>query len=121
MAGSDRIHIEELQLFARVGVTERERSRPQRITLTITVWPKDPFDDMQDDISRTVNYSSICVAAREFVETRSDNLIETLVSELASHLLKQFPVRTIEVELRKFVLPDAKYAAVAVRRDAVEQ
>jgi dihydroneopterin aldolase len=116
---SDSIHIQELELFGRVGVTENERNRPQRLTVSMTIWPKAKFEEMQDDITCTVDYSALCSAAREFVDGRSDLLIETLAAALASHILGAFPVQRIQVELRKFVLPDAQYAAVTVvrRRD----
>ena len=117
---TDRIHIEQLELYARVGVTEDERSRPQRIRLTLTVWPKAAFAKLEDDITRTVNYSELCRSAREFVEKRSAKLIETLASEVAAHLLKQFPLREVEIELRKYVLPDAKHVTVIVRRAATQ-
>jgi FolB domain-containing protein len=116
--GADQIHIDQLEIFVRVGVTENERLRPQRITLTLTIWLKDVFENLQDDINRTVNYSEVCRAAREFIQDRSHQLIETLASQLASHLLGTFPIRAVEVELRKFVLPDAKHVAVIVRRNA---
>jgi dihydroneopterin aldolase len=117
---TDRIRIEQLEVYARVGVTDDERSRPQRITFSLTVWPKVGFASLEDDITRTVDYSELCRSTREFVEGRSDKLIETLVSEVAAHLLKEFPLRAIEIELRKYVLPDAKHVAVIIRRDAAE-
>ena len=112
----DSIHVEQLEIFARVGVTDSERNSPQRITLSITVWPKAQFNELSDDISRTVNYSALCVAAREFLGNRSDKLIETMAEQLASHFLQNFPVQKVRIELRKFVLPDAQYASVVVER-----
>ena len=119
-AATDRIHIEQLEVYARVGVTDDERSRPQRITFSLTGWPTVGFANLEDDIARTVDYSELCRSAREFVESRSHKLIETLVSEVAAHLLKEFPLRAIEIELRKYVLPDAKHVAVIIRRDATQ-
>jgi dihydroneopterin aldolase len=115
---NDSVHIEQLEVFARVGVMEDERARAQRLTLSITVWPDEIYENLQDDIARAVNYSAISVAAREFVSDRSDKLIETLAAGLASHLLRAFPIREVRIELRKFVLPDAQYAAVTVTRTA---
>ena len=112
------IRVEELEIFTRVGVTANERVSPQRLTFTITVWPKEAFENLQDDITRTVNYSAICVAAREFVQEHPVKLIETLATQLASHLLQLFPVRKLEIEVRKFVLPDAKHVSVTVSRSA---
>jgi dihydroneopterin aldolase len=117
---NDFIHIEQLEVYVRVGVTDNERASPQRITLSISVWPNNKFDHLQDDISRAVNYSAICVAARKFVSGRTDKLIETLAGELASHLLQTFPIGKVQIELRKFVLPDAQYVAVTVTRTSSE-
>ncbi len=113
---SDRIHIEQLEIFARVGVPERERASAQRLTVSITFWPQHHARDSEDHIEKTVNYSTVAEAARSFVRDQSVNLIETLADRLASHLLGKFAVRKITVELRKFVLPDAKHVSVTATR-----
>ncbi len=115
---TDCIHIEQLEVFARVGVTESERHNPQRLTLSITVWPKRAFEQLEDDIGQTANYSAVSAAARELLAGRSDRLIETLAARIADHLLRSFPVRKVKIELRKFVLPQAKHVAVIAVRNA---
>lgn len=117
-AEDDQVHVEQLEVFARVGVTESERAAPQRLTLTISVWPDQSFDKLDDDITRAVNYSALCVAAQDFIRERSTRLIETLAENLSSHLLKNFPIRKARIEMRKFVLPDARYASVVITRTA---
>ena len=114
----DCISIEQLEVFARVGVTESERGFPQRLTLTISVWPDKSFDNLEDDIAQTANYSAICAAARDFTRDYSTKLVETLAAQLASHLLQIFPIRKVRLELRKFVLPDAKHVSVILTRNA---
>jgi len=114
----DCINIEQLEVFARVGVTENERGFPQRLTLTISVWLDKSFDNLEDDIGQTANYSAICAAARDFTRDHPTKLVETLAAQLASHLLQIFPIRKVCVELRKFVLPDAKHVSVILTRNA---
>ncbi len=116
MNSTDQIHVEQLEVFARVGVTENERANPQRLMFTITVWPTEAFDNLQDDISRTVNYSAVAVTAHDFIRERSHKLIETLAAQLATHLLQVFPIERVQIELRKFVLPNAKHVSVSVTR-----
>jgi dihydroneopterin aldolase len=41
-----------------------------------------------------------------------------LAEQLASHLLKRFPIQKVTIELRKFALQDAKYVSVTVTRTA---
>jgi len=115
---SDHIHIEELEISAHIGVPEEERANPQRLTVSITLWPNRDTRDLRDQIDRTVNYSAVAEAAKNFVRDQSVNLIETLADRLAMHLLGKFAVQKIMVELRKFVLPDAKHVSVTVTRSA---
>jgi dihydroneopterin aldolase len=114
----DAIHVEQLELFARMGVTDTERSNPQRLTVSITIWPKEQFDFLSDDLTRAIDYSAVCMAVREFVATRSDRLIETLAAALAEHLLHLFPIQQVRLDLRKFVLADANHAAARLTRTA---
>src|SRR5213595_1734507 len=115
---SDRIHIEQLEVFARVGVPEEERVTSQRLTVTITFWPRHNARDLGDKIDKAVNYSAVAEAARNFVRDQSLNLIETLADRLAMHLLGNFAIQKITIELRKFVLSDANHVSVTVTRTA---
>src|SRR5438132_12764801 len=93
--GSDQIHIEGLEITARLGVSEEERALAQRLIFNITFWPKDDAATLDDDIARTVNYAAVCVEAKNFVEARADRLIETLADALAIHLLAVFEIQRI--------------------------
>jgi len=115
---SDQIHIEQLEISTHIGVPEKERAIPQRLTVSITLWPKQNTRDLGDQIGRTVDYSAVAEAARNFVSDQSVNLIETLADGLATQLLGSFAIQKIEIELRKFALPDAKYASITVTRTA---
>jgi dihydroneopterin aldolase len=117
-AAADHIHIEQLEIFARVGVPDKERATPQRLTVSITLWSKQDTRDLGDQIGRTVNYSAVAEEAKSFARDQSVNLIETLADRLAMHLLGSFAIQKIRVELRKFVLRDAKYVSVTVTRSA---
>jgi dihydroneopterin aldolase len=115
---SDEIHIEQLEVFARIGVPEEERANPQRLTVSISFWPYQQTSDLADHIQRTVNYSALAEETTNFVRDQSVSLIETLADRLASHLLKNFPIQKVTIELRKFALPDARYVSVTVTRSA---
>lgn len=114
----DRIHIEQLKIVARVGVSESERARSQRLALSVTIWPRFHADDLGDDVTKTVDYSKLCREAKTFAQGRADKLIETLADALAEHLLRKFAIRRVTIELRKFVLKGADYVSVTVSRTA---
>ena len=115
---SDEIHIEQLEISTRIGVPEKERSTPQRLTVSISFWPYHDRRDMADKIDNTINYSIVAEETKNFVRDQSTNLIETLADQLATHLLKTFRIQKVTVELRKFPLEDAKHVSVTVTRIA---
>jgi len=118
VSAEQQIHIEQLRVSARIGVGRAERARRQRLVLNISLCPARDLRDIQDAVGRTVDYSALCQETKQFVARQSSKLIETLASDLASHLLRKFRISKISVEIRKFVLKDAAYASVTVTRRA---
>ena len=114
----DEIHIEQLDVFTRIGVPEEERANPQKLTVSISFWPYQQPGDVADHIERAVNYSAVAEETKNFVRDQSVSLVETLADRLASHLLKSFPIQKVTIELRKFALQDTKYVSVTVTRTA---
>lgn len=113
----DAIRIEQLEVFAHIGVPDEERAASQRLVFNITFWPAHHGPELEDDMARTVNYAAVCAETKGFVEGRSDRLIETLADALANHLLGVFEIRRITIELRKFILPDVEFVSVTVTRE----
>jgi len=113
---NDEIRIEELKLMARVGVPEGERMQPQRLTVSLTLQARKSFGELGDDLGQTVDYAAICEELKRFLSDRQDKLIETLAHEMAEHLLATFEIARVELELRKFVLPETRYVAARVAR-----
>ena len=113
---ADEIHIAELELRARIGVTETEREAPQRLTVSMVLQPMRSLDSVQDDLARTVNYSAVCRMVRSLAAAEPRKLLETLALEIAAAVLTQFECASAEIELRKYVLPDTKYVAVRIVR-----
>jgi phosphoglycolate phosphatase len=118
---NDEIRIEELELMARVGVPDLERAEPQRLTVSMTLQPGCSFGHLGDNLSGTIDYAAVCESLRRFVSGRADNLIETLAHEMTEHLLRRFRLSRVELELRKFVLPETRHVAVRVVRQRVAE
>ena len=114
----DKIHIEQLEVFAVIGVLEHERKGLQRLTVSISFWPCEQAQDLADNIEKAVNYSAVAEETKRFAREQALNLIETLADRLAAHLLKSFPIQKVTIELRKFALQDAKYVSVTATRTA---
>ena len=118
LGAEHEIHIEQLKVLARVGVSKSERSRRQRLVLNITVWPARDLRDVKDAVNRTVDYSVLSRETKTYLAEQSPKLLETLAQNLTAHLLRKFRIRKVSLEIRKFVLKDAAYASVMVTRRA---
>ena len=114
---SDLIRIVDLEVFAHIGVPDAERREPQRLLISLEMGA-DSFAHASgtDNLAWTVNYADVAQHVKNQVEKRSRKLLETLAEELASDLLKSFPIRKITVEIKKFILPDAQYVSVKIER-----
>jgi FolB domain-containing protein len=112
----DRIHIEQLEIEANVGVPDSERATPQRLLLSITLTPATAFRDLRDELERTIDYAAVRNAVTAFVRDRSFKLIETLADETALLIKRDFAAQRVAVEVRKFILPQTAYVAVRTAR-----
>lgn len=103
---SETINLHGLELSCRIGITEEERSIPQRLTADITLSAPCPFADMQEDIGRTIDYAQLTYRLLELAGSKDYNLVETLAHELATCCVQEFHAPTATVELHKYILPE---------------
>ena len=118
---TDRILIEALELSSHIGVPDEERDAVQRLTVSLVLEPIRDFRALEDRLENTVDYFALSEFVKMLSLARPRRLIETLAEEIAAELLAQFPLRAVEVELRKFILPDTQFVAVRVRREGPGQ
>lgn len=113
----DTIVIERLELSAHIGVPDEERIAAQRLTVSLRLEVMRDFRDLGDEIANTVDYFAVCRSIKALVAERPRRLIESLAEEIAAAVLREFAVASVEVELRKFILPDTAFVAVRLRRE----
>jgi dihydroneopterin aldolase len=113
----DSIIVSGLEVLAEVGVTAAERESAQRLAVSLRLIPERGLAALGDDIANTVDYAAVCDAVRKEAGAKPRRLIETLAEDIAARLLERFPLQAVEVQVRKYVLPDAEYAAVQIRRE----
>jgi dihydroneopterin aldolase len=111
------IEINGLELTARIGVSEGERRKAQRLQLSARFQLSSSFRDLNDQFDRTIDYSHVAGEIEKTVGSTRAHLIETLVSEIGDALMNQFPIQRIELELKKFVLSNASYVSVRLERE----
>ncbi len=114
---ADQILISRLELSTRIGATEAERSEPQRLLASIVLEPMRTFGEMRDRLAHTVDYDAVAQAVKTHAASDERTLLETLAEEIAALLLRRFAIQAVEIELRKFFLPDAEFTGVRMRRE----
>jgi len=114
---SDIIRVVDLEVFAIVGVPDAERRAPQRLLISLEL-SVDSFSHAAstDNLAWTINYANVAEHVKQVTARRARKLIETLAEDLAFDLLKNFPIKKIGLEIKKFILPDAQYVSVKIER-----
>jgi phosphoglycolate phosphatase len=110
------IEINELDLKGRTGVPEEERANPQRLVVSLRFRIGAPFRSLDDQLERTIDYAQVAAEAGKVVGSTRARLIETVIAEIADALMARFPIDRIQIELRKFALPNAGYVSVRLTR-----
>ena len=112
----DRISIQDLEVFYRVGVPEAERAVPQRLLITLDMEREFRDAASRDELKATIDYSVVSRRLLGFGEGKEWRLIETLAVDLAEMVLRDFGPASVIVEVKKFVVPEARYVSVRVKR-----
>jgi dihydroneopterin aldolase len=111
-----RIAIVDLEVHYCIGVSEQERAKPQRLLLSIELNLDFSAAAQTDRVEKTINYQRVAEDLLQFGEGRSWRLLEKLVSNIADHIMTEYEPDLVMVEAKKFVIPQARYIAVAVTR-----
>lgn len=116
MTMTDRITICDLEVQVRIGVPDSERARPQRLLVTVEMESDFGSAAATDDIGATINYQAVATRVMNFGHEREWRLIETLAVELADTILREFRPNRVVIEIKKFILPQARHVSVRAAR-----
>jgi dihydroneopterin aldolase len=112
----DTIFIRELAVQFRVGVTDEERAKPQRLLLNIEISHDCTAAAARDELLRTIDYHAVCQRVLRFGEGRNWKLIESVAADVCTLIRSDFQAAGVAVEVQKFVIPEARYVSVRLRR-----
>ena len=112
----DLITLTDLEVYYRVGVPDAERAQPQRLLLTVEMEHDFTRAAASDDLRETIDYYAVSRRLLNFGEGRSWKLIEKLGSDIAAMVLADFGAQAVSVEVKKFIIPEARHVSVRVRR-----
>ena len=113
---NSKISIIDLEVFYHVGVPEAERVQPQRLLLTVLLESDFTAAAKSDGIADTINYYAVTQRLLKFGEGREWKLIEKLASDIADTVLTEFKPQSVSVEVKKFIIPEARYVSVSLSK-----
>ena len=111
------ITITDLEVFYCVGVPDEERAKPQRLLLTVEMEHDFRAATEEDDLSDTIDYFAVSQRLLKFGDGMHWKLIETLAMDIAQKVLDEFRPRSVTVEVKKFIIPQARYVSVRMTRE----
>lgn len=112
----DKITICDLEVFYHVGVPAEERARPQRLLLSVEMQRDFAAAAAADDLAQTIDYHAVCQRLLGFGQDCHWELIETLAVDITNMILTDFAATAVSVEVKKFIIPQARYISVSVTR-----
>lgn len=116
MNTADTIIIQDLEVAWRIGVPDIERAAPQKLLISLEMEADFTLAAEKDDLARTINYHEVAECIRGLGNSRSWKLLETLAVDIAAIVLSGFPTPAVQVEIKKFILPDTAHVAVRLTR-----
>jgi 7,8-dihydroneopterin aldolase/epimerase/oxygenase len=111
-----KIRLVDLEVFYCVGVPDVERAQPQRLLLTVEMQLDTTRAAAGDDIGATIDYFAVAQKLLAFGKDRTWRLIETLASDIATLILAEFRPENVTVEVKKFVIPQARFVSVSLTK-----
>ena len=110
------ITIVDLEVFYRVGISEEERAKPQRLLLTLDIKFDFSSAAVSGRIGRTIDYYEVTQRLLKLGETRNWRLIESVATDIAGKILSEFRPENVTVEVKKFSIPEARYVSVSLTK-----
>lgn len=97
----DIIFIKDLVARGIIGVSDREREKPQEIVINISMYVDTTRAGESDNIEDTVNYRTISKKVIAHAETSNRYIVEALAADIARICLEEAEVQKVRVRVEK--------------------
>ena len=111
--GTDHVRLNDIVLFAHLGVSEAERAVGQRIHIDLDLEVDLSRAGRTDALADTVNYEAVYQVVEAAVEGSRYRLLEALASAVISRVFETFPASRVGIRVRTPNVPFAGSLASA--------
>ena len=112
----DHLHIDNLFFRAKHGVSAKERKVEQEFAIEVMLGVVAPKAGKTDKLKDAVDYQVVKDIIEEVIEGSSRYLVEKLADEIATRVLKDKRIKTIELTIRKPEVWDNGIPGVTILR-----
>jgi 7,8-dihydroneopterin aldolase/epimerase/oxygenase len=116
---TDRIVLHDMRFQGHHGQTVEEQRRVQPFEVDVEL-PRDLRSaGITDDLTKTIDYSTVYDLCKAIVETRTYHLLEAIAEAIATEILAAYDVDEITVRVRKpavVLSGPIAHAGVEIRR-----
>ncbi|MDI6791828.1 MAG: dihydroneopterin aldolase [bacterium] len=117
----DKIIVNGIVFYGYHGTSEAERELGQKFLVDIEVKADLSLAGRSDKLEDTIDYQRVCSLVKEVEESKKYRLLEALAHDIASAVLKQFPmIQEVMVRVKKPQVPIAglvDYVAIEIIRN----
>ena len=98
----DKIHIKNLEVFARHGVFPEENALGQKFVVSAVLYTSTREAGRADDLAKSIHYGEVSQFVTEFMEQNTFKLLETVAERLAEEqLLRTEHLEKVSLEIKK--------------------
>lgn len=98
----DKIHIKNLEVYAKHGVFPEENVLGQRFVISAILYTDTREAGRTDDLTKSIHYGEVSHFIKKFMEEHTFQLLETVAERLAEEMLLTIPrLYKVKMELKK--------------------
>jgi dihydroneopterin aldolase len=118
---TDTIFLRDLRVETVIGIWDWERKIRQTVSIDLELAADIREAAATDNIEDALNYKAIAKRVQQFVGESSFQLVETLAEKIATLILDEFPVPSVQVRVNKpGAIRGARDVGVLIRRSRPE-
>ncbi len=103
-----RITVDRIDVRVHIGVTEKEKKRRQRISVSLDIVPQTGPGHIDDCIDSTVNYSALRQDVLLLLKQERFGLIETAAEKIADRIASRYAISALSVTVTKYPYRDTR-------------
>lgn len=113
---TDYVSVRDLRVRAVIGVHAWEREIEQTLVVSVDMAADVRKAVASDELADALDYSAVAAAIAAVLREGKFRLIETAAERVAGHLLADFPVSWLRLELRKPIAAGGYTAVITLER-----